>query len=67
MYCENKGAYHLLRKTENKCVLSQPQTDYLKAELSCGTTYLRQAYALSDFKSKLSRHRFKEVLIFNKF
>ena len=44
VYRENVSAYRLRNSTENKLVLPQPQTDYLKrrfltAELTCRTTY----------------------------
>ena len=60
---DNVSAYRL-RNTENKLVLSQPRTDYLKRTfLYSGAQLwnnlpvdLRQAFSLTDFKSKLSRH-----------
>ena len=57
-----------LRNTENKLVFPQPaRTDYLKRSfLYSGAQLwnnlpvdLRQASALTDFKSKLSRHSLK--------
>ena len=58
-YCENARAYRL-RKTENKLVLPQPRTDYLKRSfLYSGAQLwnnlpvdLRQAPSMTDFKSK---------------
>ena len=62
VYRDNVNTYRL-RNTENKLVLPQPRTDYLKR----GFTYngaqlwnnlhldLRQASLQTDFKSKLSR------------
>ena len=63
VYRDNVSAYRL-RNTENKLVLPQPRTDYLKrsflhsgAQLWNGLPVdLRQASLLTDFKSKLSRH-----------
>ena len=65
-YRDNESAYRL-RNTENKLVLPQPRTDYLKRSfLYSGAQLwnnlpldLRQAPSLTDFKSKLSRHSFK--------
>ena len=53
-----------LRSTENKLVLPQPRTGYLKRSFSYSeaqlrsnlTIDLRQASSLTDFNSKLSRH-----------
>ena len=58
---------HRLRNTENKLVLPQPRTDYLRRRISCSEvqlwnnlpTELRQATFLSEFKKKLSRNSFK--------
>ncbi|RMX44016.1 hypothetical protein pdam_00012960 [Pocillopora damicornis] len=55
-----------LRNTENKLVLPQPRTDYLKRSFLYSGAHLwndlpldlRQASSLTDFKSKLSRHNF---------
>ena len=66
VYRDNVSAYRL-RNTENKLVLPQPRTDYLKRSfLYSGAQLwnnlpvdLRQASSLTDFKSKLSRHSFK--------
>ena len=66
VYHENISAYRL-RNTENKLVLPQPRTDYLKRSfLYSGAHFwndlpldLRQASSLTDFKSKLSRHSLK--------
>ena len=66
VYRDNVSAYRL-RNTENKLVLPQPRTDYLKRSfLYSGTQMwnnlpvdLRQASSLTDFKSKVSRHSFK--------
>ena len=63
VYHENVCAYRL-RNTENKLVLPQPRTDYLKRSfLYSGAQLwnnlpvdLRQASSLTDFKSILSRH-----------
>ena len=66
VYRDDVSAYRL-RNTENKLVLPQPRTDYLKksflysgAQLWNNLTIdLRQASSLADFKSKLSRHSLK--------
>ena len=66
VYRDNARAYRL-RNTENKLVLPQPRTDYLKRSfLYSGAQLwnnlpldLRQASSLTDFKSKLSRHSLK--------
>ena len=67
VYRGNVSAFHL-RNTENKLVLPQPRTDYLKRSFSYNGAQLpnnlpkidlRQASSLTDFKSKLSRHSFK--------
>ena len=58
---------NLLRNTENKLVLPQPRTDYLKRSVLYSGAQLwnnlpvdlRQASSLTDFKSKLSRHSLK--------
>ena len=58
VYRDDVGAYRL-RNTENKLVLPQPRTDYLKKSFSyCGAQLwinlpidLRQASSLADFKS----------------
>ena len=63
VYRDNVSAYRL-RNTENKLVLPQPRTDYLKRSfLYSGAQLwnnlpvdLRQASSLTHFKSKLSRH-----------
>ena len=63
VYRDNVSAYRL-RNTENKLVLPQPRTDYLKRSfLHSGAQLwnslpvdLRQPSSLTDFKSKLSRH-----------
>ena len=65
---------HRLRITENKLVLSQPRTDYLKRSfLYSGAQLwtnlpidLRQASSMTDFNSKLSGHSF-DILILSKF
>ena len=66
VYRDNARAYRL-RNTENKLVLPQPRTDYLKRSfLYSGAQLwnnlpvdLRQASSLTDFKSTLSRHSLK--------
>ena len=66
VYRDSARAYRL-RNTENKLVLPQPRTDYLKRSfLYSGAQLwnnlpvdLRQASSLTDFKSKLSRHSLK--------
>ncbi|XP_022777752.1 uncharacterized protein LOC111319200 [Stylophora pistillata] len=63
VYRDSVSAYRL-RNTENKLVLPQPRTDYLKRSfLYSGVQLwknlpidLRQASSLTDFKSKLSLH-----------
>ena len=58
VYRDNVNAYHL-RNTENKIVLPQPRTDYLKRSFSYSGVQLRnnlpidlrQASSLTDFKS----------------
>ena len=65
-YRDDVSAYRL-RNTENKLVLPQPRTDYLKKSFSYSGAQLwnnlpvdlRQASSLADFKSKLSRHSLK--------
>ena len=65
VYRDNANAYRL-RNTENKLVLPQPRTDYLKRSFSYSgaqlwnnlPTELRQASSLNEFKTKLSRHSF---------
>ena len=62
VYCDHLSAYRL-RNTENKLVLPQPRTDYLKKSFSYSGAQLwnrllidlRQACSLTNFKSKLSR------------
>ena len=66
VYRDNTSAYRL-RNTENKLVLPQPRTDYLKRSFLYSGAHLwndlpldlRQASSLTDFKSKLSRHSLK--------
>ena len=66
VYRDDVSAYRL-RNTENKLVLPQPRTDYLKKSFSYSGAQLwnnlpidlRQASSLADFKSKLSRHSLK--------
>ena len=66
VYRDNVNAYRL-RNTENKLVLPQPRTDYLKRRFSYSGAQLwnylpidlRQAPSLTDFKSKLGRHSLK--------
>ena len=66
VYRDDVSAYRL-RNTENKLVLPQPRTDYLKKTFSYSGAQLwnnlpidlRQASSLADFKSKLSRHSLK--------
>ena len=66
VYRDNISAYRL-RNTENKLVLPQPRTDYLKRSFLYSGAHLwndlpldlRQASSLTDFKSKLSRHSLK--------
>jgi len=66
VYLDNVNVYRL-RNTENKLVLPQPRTDYLKRSFSYSGAQLwnnlpvdlRQATSLTDFKSKLSRHSLK--------
>ena len=63
VYRDNISAYHL-RNTENKLVLPQPRTHYLKRSFLYRGAHLwhdlplnlRQACSLTNFKSKLSRH-----------
>ena len=66
VYRDNASAYRL-RNTENKLVLPQPRTDYLKRsffvqrssveeQLTCRP---KTGSSLTDFKSKLSRHSLK--------
>ena len=60
VYRDNISAYRL-RNTENKLVLPQPRTDYLKRSFLYNRAHLwndlpldlRQASPLTDFKSKL--------------
>jgi len=71
VYRDDVNAYRL-RNTENKLVLPQLRTDYLKRSFSYGRaqlwnnlpTDLRQACSLTDLKSKLSRHCLKLNLNF---
>ena len=66
VYRDNISAYRL-RNTENKLVLPQLRTDYLKRSFLYSRAHLwndlpldlRQASSLTDFKSKLSHHSFK--------
>ena len=66
VYRNNARAYRL-RNTENKLVLPQPRTDYLKRSFLYSRAQLwnnlpvdlRQASSLTDFKSKLSPHSLK--------
>ena len=66
VYHDNVNAYRL-RNTKNKLVLPQPRTDYLKRSFSYSRAQLwnnlpidlRQAFSLTDFKSKLSHHSLK--------
>ena len=66
VYRDDVSAYRL-RNTENKLVLPQLRTDYLKKSFSYSGAQLwnnlpvdlRQASSLADFKSKLSRHSLK--------
>ncbi len=66
VYRDDVSAYRL-RNTENKLVLPQPRTDYLKKSFSYSGAQLwnnlpedlRQASKLADFKSKLIRHSLK--------
>ena len=66
VYRDSARAYRL-RNTENKLVLPQPRTDYLKRSfLYSGAQLwnnlpvdLRQASSVTDFKSKLSHHSLK--------
>jgi len=66
VYRDNVNAYRL-RNTENKLVLPQPRTDYLKRNFAYSGVQLwnnlpidlRQASSLIDVKSKLSRHSLK--------
>jgi len=68
VYRDNVNAYRL-RNTENKLVLPQPQTDYLKWSFSYSGAHLwnnlpidlRQASSLTNFKLKLSHHSFKVI------
>ena len=68
LYRDNISSYRL-RNTENKLVLPQPRTDYLKRSFLYSRAHLwnnlpldlRQASSLTDFKSKLSRHSFKVI------
>ena len=65
--CLRSRFVYRLRNSENKLVLPQPRTDYLKRSFlySGGQLWnslpvdLRQASSLTDFKSKLSRHSLK--------
>ena len=57
VYRDSARAYRL-RNTENKLVLPQPRTDYLKRSFLCSGAQLwnlplnlRQASSLTDFKS----------------
>ena len=64
---DSVSAYRL-RNTENKLVLPQPRTDYLKRSfLYIGAQLwnnlsldLRQASSQTDIKSKLNRHSLKQ-------
>ena len=66
VYRDNISGYRL-RNTENKLVLPQPRTDYLKGSFLYSGAHLwnnlpldlRQASSLTDFKSRLSRHSLK--------
>ena len=66
VYRDSAKAYRL-RNTENKLVLPQPRTDYLKRSfLYSGAQLwnnlpvdLGQASLLTDFKSKLTHHSLK--------
>ena len=66
VYRDNARAYRL-RNTENKLVLPQPRTGYLKGSFLYSEAQLwnnlpvdlTQASSLADFKSKLSRHSLK--------
>ena len=63
VYRDKASAYRL-RNTENKLVLPQPRTDYLKRSFLYSAAQfrnnlpieLRQATSLNEFKTKLSRH-----------
>ena len=63
----DKVSVYRLRNTENKLVLPQPRTDYLRRGFSSSGAQLwnnlpidlRQASSLTDFKSKFSRHSSK--------
>ena len=63
VYRDNISAYHL-RNTENKLILPQPLTHYLKRSFLYRGAHLwhdlpldlRQAWSLTNFKSKLSRY-----------
>ena len=65
VYRNNTSAYRL-RNTENKLVLPQPRTDYLKSFFFYSgvqlwnnlPTELRLATSLSEFKTELSCHSF---------
>ena len=66
VYRDNISAYRL-GITENRLVLPQPRTDYLKRSFLYSGAHLwnnlpldlRQASSLTDCKSKLSRHSSK--------
>ena len=71
VYRDNISAYRL-RNTENKLVLPQPRTDYLKRRFLYSGAHLwndlpldlRKTCSLTDFKSKLSHHSLKQYLNF---